>query len=362
MSTVIKQIVQGGGDSQTIKMVVRDNERGPRGFQGERGIPGPRGLPGPRGFDGAIQYRAGTGINITDDNIIQATGGSIAEWGGLQGNIQNQTDLQQEFGEYTKTANLGAVALSNSYTDLSNKPAINNATLTIQNDGTSVGTFTANSSTNTTANIVPPVKVGSVVDAQKSTVQLADKDNTNIYPISNSLSNDTVTTSSIQNNAVTASKIDFTTLLTSGVTFQLKDGTNSTYSDSHSNNWYGYNFTNGTVAGACTRYNGASTMDGVGGGAQLTSAAPKGLYLITAEINNNGEGSVDGYRPFRICKNSDALTGDVGVPYRGGSGSTTVVVELEPGDVVNFQIYQQNSNRTIVARVWLRGYFLRPTN
>jgi hypothetical protein len=36
---------------------------------------------------------------------------------------------------YTKTSDLGAVALSNSYTDLDNKPTIpvvNNATLTIQ--------------------------------------------------------------------------------------------------------------------------------------------------------------------------------------------------------------------------------------
>lgn len=57
-------------------------------------------------------------------------------------------------------SSLATVATSGSYNDLSNKPTIptvNNATLTIQENGTSVGTFTANSSTNTTVNITAPV-------------------------------------------------------------------------------------------------------------------------------------------------------------------------------------------------------------
>ena len=54
---------------------------------------------------------------------------------------------------------LATVATSGSYNDLSNKPTIptvNDATLTIQKNGTTVATFTANSSTNTTANITVP--------------------------------------------------------------------------------------------------------------------------------------------------------------------------------------------------------------
>lgn len=57
------------------------------------------------------------------------------------------------------SADLAAVATSGSYSDLSNKPTIptvNNATLTIQKNGSTVATFTANSSTNTTANITVP--------------------------------------------------------------------------------------------------------------------------------------------------------------------------------------------------------------
>ena len=59
------------------------------------------------------------------------------------------------------TANLGlhAVATSGSYTDLTDKPSIptvNNATLTIQKNGTDVSTFTANASSDVTANITVP--------------------------------------------------------------------------------------------------------------------------------------------------------------------------------------------------------------
>ena len=66
-----------------------------------------------------------------------------------------------------KTINLGlaTVATSGSYNDLSNKPTIptvNNATLTIQKNGTTVKTFTANASSNVTANITVPIESISV--------------------------------------------------------------------------------------------------------------------------------------------------------------------------------------------------------
>lgn len=68
---------------------------------------------------------------------------------------------------YAKTSALATVATSGSYNDLSNKPTIptvNNATLTIQKNGTNVATFTANSSTNTTANISVPTKLSEFTD------------------------------------------------------------------------------------------------------------------------------------------------------------------------------------------------------
>ena len=56
-------------------------------------------------------------------------------------------------------ANFATVATTGNYNDLTNKPTIptvNNATLTIQKNGTSVGTFTANASSNKTINITVP--------------------------------------------------------------------------------------------------------------------------------------------------------------------------------------------------------------
>ena len=60
---------------------------------------------------------------------------------------------------------LATVATTGSYNDLSNKPTIptvNNATLTIQKNGSNVATFTANASSNVTANISVPNTVSSV--------------------------------------------------------------------------------------------------------------------------------------------------------------------------------------------------------
>lgn len=57
------------------------------------------------------------------------------------------------------SADLAAVATSGAYRDITGTPTIptvNNATLTIQKNGSTVATFTANSSTNTTANITVP--------------------------------------------------------------------------------------------------------------------------------------------------------------------------------------------------------------
>lgn len=60
---------------------------------------------------------------------------------------------------YVEADQLSTVATSGSYNDLSNTPTIptvNNATLTIQKNGTTVNTFTANASSNVTANITVP--------------------------------------------------------------------------------------------------------------------------------------------------------------------------------------------------------------
>lgn len=78
------------------------------------------------------------------------------------------TEADTEAVDYIKNKpNLATVATTGSYTDLSNTPTIptvNDSTLTIQSNGTTAGTFTANSSTDTTINITSPTITMTTVD------------------------------------------------------------------------------------------------------------------------------------------------------------------------------------------------------
>ena len=70
------------------------------------------------------------------------------------------TNSVNDLTNYTLSSNLATVATSGSYNDLSNKPnipTVNDSTLTIQRNGTQIGTFTANSSSNQTINILTPI-------------------------------------------------------------------------------------------------------------------------------------------------------------------------------------------------------------
>ena len=93
---------------------------------------------------------------------------------------------------YVEADELATVATSGSYNDLSNKPyipaAAYNGTLTIQKNGTDVQTFTANQSSNATANITVPTALSELTG--------------------------TVSTSQIADSAVTSSKIDYATMAT----------------------------------------------------------------------------------------------------------------------------------------------------
>lgn len=96
--------------------------------------------------------KVGSGLSITN-GVLSTTGGGVAdavEWD----NVLNKPSFS-------------TVATSGSYNDLSNKPTIptvNNATLTIQRNNTSVGTFTANASSNKTINIVVPTKTSDLTN------------------------------------------------------------------------------------------------------------------------------------------------------------------------------------------------------
>lgn len=83
-------------------------------------------------------------------------------------NIVSGETLATIMGKIKKFfTDLKTVAFTGSYNDLSNKPTIptvNNATLTIQKNGSNVQTFTANQSTNATANITVPTKTSDLTN------------------------------------------------------------------------------------------------------------------------------------------------------------------------------------------------------
>ena len=72
------------------------------------------------------------------------------------------------YSDLTNKPNLATVATTGNYTDLSNKPTIpaeaNNGMLTIQQNGSFVGTFTANASANKTINITVPTTTGELTN------------------------------------------------------------------------------------------------------------------------------------------------------------------------------------------------------
>ena len=107
----------------------------------------------------AINQAIGNKLDKTGDskdNTVTFTQASTRE------NIASTEKHSTLFGKIAKWfSDLNTVAFSGSYNDLSNKPTIptvNDATLTIQKNGNTVQTFTANASSNKTANITVPTK------------------------------------------------------------------------------------------------------------------------------------------------------------------------------------------------------------
>lgn len=101
-------------------------------------------------------------------NSAPGTLDTLNELAQALGNDPNfATTMATELGKKANTANLATVATSGSYNDLSDTPTIpsvGNGTLTIQKNGISAGTFTANATTDKTINIIVPTKVSELTD------------------------------------------------------------------------------------------------------------------------------------------------------------------------------------------------------
>lgn len=112
-------------------------------------------------LDGSVSGSAGSGKTLT---AFSQTNGVVSA---TFGNISITKSQVSDF------PTLATVATSGSYTDLTDKPTIptvNNATLTIQKNGTDVQTFTANASSNVTCNITVPTSAADVSAVPTSAV------------------------------------------------------------------------------------------------------------------------------------------------------------------------------------------------
>lgn len=105
----------------------------------------------------ATQTSAGATITITNQDDEQT---SVVILNGKDG--KDGKDAPKDYEELDNLPSINGVELTGDKTSSQlgiNIPTVNDATLTIQKNGTNVQTFTANSSTNKTANIEVPTKV-----------------------------------------------------------------------------------------------------------------------------------------------------------------------------------------------------------
>lgn len=140
---------------------------------------------------GVVQV--GSGLAVSSGGVLSATGGGVADsvaWGHVTGTLADQTDLNTALAAKANSADLATVATSGSYNDLTNKPTIGNATLTIQKNSTTVDTFTANATSNKSINITVPTTAADVSALPASTkygASIAVSINTTDYKVTTTL-------------------------------------------------------------------------------------------------------------------------------------------------------------------------------
>jgi hypothetical protein len=118
------------------------------------------------GANDVVEFAAGSNVTITGDATnkkitINSTGGSGT--GDMLKSVYATNGSANKVDTAVNAEKLGGTAASD-YALKSNLPTVNNATLTIQKNGTNVATFTANSSSNATANITVPTKTSELTN------------------------------------------------------------------------------------------------------------------------------------------------------------------------------------------------------
>lgn len=97
------------------------------------------------------------------------TGDVVLTTSDLENTSDYQTGTEVSSAISTAIGNLATVAATGDYDDLADKPTIGDATLTVQKNSTTVGTFSANATTNQTINITVPVTAADVSALPAST-------------------------------------------------------------------------------------------------------------------------------------------------------------------------------------------------
>ena len=160
--------------------------QGPQGPQGEKGNTGPQGPQGPKGETGSqgpqgeqgVQGDPGDAATITVGTVTTGqpgTNATVTNVGTSSAAVFNFTIPRGDKGEAGAGSGdmlasqydpNGTVQNAGGIPDYvsSQLPTVNDATLTIQKNGTTVNTFTANASSNVTANITVPTKTSDITN------------------------------------------------------------------------------------------------------------------------------------------------------------------------------------------------------